>query len=116
MSNLTLRSNVHVGTLTDLGPGGRLVSAVRGRTALQALLAKLDPGRSVRESCSVHLTPEQIAELWQDACSECRFFTVGPVATPCGPVLQVRCPQGGCQSSILPTKALLLDQPMVDAL
>jgi hypothetical protein len=61
------------------------------------------------------LTPEQIAELWQEACSECRFFTVGPVATAAGPVLQVRCPQGGCQSSILPTKELLLDQAMVDA-
>ena len=30
----------------------------------------------------MHLRPEQIAELFQDACSECGFFTVGPVSTP----------------------------------
>ena len=57
----------------------------------------------------MHLTPEQIAELFQDACPECGFFTVGPVSTPDGPILAVRCPRNTCASSILPTRALLID-------
>src|SRR5262245_44213689 len=111
-SNVGLRSNVCVGTLDQLQAGGRLVRHVRGRKGLRKLLARLEPGRPTDEAARIHLRPEQIAELFQDACVECGFFTVGPVSTPEGPVLAVRCPRRTCASFILPTRALLIDSQM----
>jgi hypothetical protein len=113
-SNVTLRSNVQIGRLAELGTSGRLVSRVRGRSGLKKLLKQLEPGLAEKEAAGLHLLPEQIAELYQDACYECGFFIVGPTRSPEGPVLQVRCPQGQCKSSVLPTKELLIDGVMAD--
>jgi hypothetical protein len=115
-ANVTLRSNVHVGRLSDLGPNGRLLRHVRGHGALIKLLHRLEPGRSVRDSAALHLLPQQIAELYQTACTECGFLTVGAVRSTNGPVLQVRCPKGQCTSLVLPTKEILLDEQMLTAL
>jgi hypothetical protein len=111
-SNLSLRSNVCIGSVEHLKAGGKLIRHVRGRKALRKLLARLEPGRPAVEAARMHLRPEQTAELLEDACLECGFFTVGPVATPNGPVLEVRCPRNTCVSSIRPTRALLIDRQM----
>jgi hypothetical protein len=113
-SNVTLRSNIHIGRLAELGANGRLVSRVRGRPGLKKLLKRLEPGLAEKEAAGLHLLPEQIAELYQDACYECGFFIVGPTLSPEGPMLQVRCPRGQCKSSVLPTKELLIDGVMAN--
>ena len=113
-SNVALRSNVQLGSLADLGAGGSLLGQIRGRSGLVKLLERLEPGRPERDAARLHLQPDQIAELYQDACSDCGFFTVGPARTPEGPVLQVRCPRGRCKSFVLPTKELLLDSVMIE--
>src|SRR5262249_12849025 len=105
---------VQVGSLADLEPGGALIGAVSGRSALKKLLNRLEPGTPEVEAAELHLSPSQIAELVQDACSECGFFTVGPVRTADGPILQVRCPRRECDATIRPTKELLLDSEMAE--
>jgi hypothetical protein len=111
-SNVALRSNIYIGTLKELLSDPNLMVHVRGRNGLTKLLQRLAPGRSIRDAAALHLTPEQIAQLYQDPCSECGFFTVGPVMSPEGPILAVRCPRGTCASSVLPTRELLVDQQM----
>jgi hypothetical protein len=115
-ANVTLRSNVQVGSLADLRSGGAVVHAVRGRPGLVKLLQHLEPGRPEMEAARLHLAPEQIAELFQTRCAECGFATVGPVRTPDGPILEVRCPRGRCEASIIPTRELLVDSEMAPAL
>jgi len=111
-SNVGLRSNVCLGDLAQLKSGGELLRHVRGRPALRKLLARLEPGRPLADAAQIHLRPEQVAELFQDACAECGFFTCGPVSSAEGPVLAVRCPRNRCASSILPTRPLLIDRDM----
>jgi hypothetical protein len=111
-ANVAIRSNVRVGSLSDLKAHGTLVHAVSGRPALKKLLRRLEPGKSELHAAEQHLSPRQIAQLVQDACSDCGFFTVGPVRTAEGPILQVRCPRQKCGASIRPTKELLLDGEM----
>jgi hypothetical protein len=113
-ANVAIRSNVRVGSLSDLKAHGVLVSAVSGRSALKKLLRRLEPGKSELEAAEQHLSPQQIAQLVQDACSDCGFFTVGPVRSADGPVLQVRCPRRECEATIRPTKEVLLDGEMAN--
>jgi hypothetical protein len=64
-TNVSVRSNVRVGTLADFQSGGRLVHAVRGRDALKKLLGGLEPCRPSSDAAPMHLRPEQIADvLW----------------------------------------------------
>ncbi len=111
-TNVAIRSNVRVGSLSNLKANGALVAAVSGRAALMKLLGRLEPGKPVLQAAEQHLSPHQIAELVQDACSGCGFLTVGPVRTADGPILQVRCPRRECEPAIRPTKELLLDGEM----
>jgi hypothetical protein len=111
-TNVAIRSNVRVGSLNDLKVRGGLVAAVNGRPALKKLLHRLAPGKPELEAAEEHLSAYQITQLVQDACSECGFFSVGPVRTAEGPVLQVRCPRRKCDASVRSTKELLLDDEM----
>jgi hypothetical protein len=111
--NVTLRSNVCVGTLADFSENGPLVKHVKGVPAIKTLLSRLAPGHRDDEAARRILTPEQSAQLHETACVDCGFLTVGPARSPEGPVLSVRCPKGRCQSSILPTRELLCDEEMI---
>ena len=90
--NVSLRSNVMVGTLEALRRDPKLRQTVRGRRAIRQLMNSLGAEPSLH-----HLSARQLAELHQDhPCSSCLDHAVGPVVKDGRVVLEVRCPKGTC--------------------
>jgi hypothetical protein len=113
-SNVTVRSNVFVRRATELGADPAFVAQVRGRSALESLLQRLQPWGDRVDAARKHFTHEQLSQrAWQARCGTCGAFPEGPVLANGALEVQFRCPRHTCRTLRYSARTILIDVELI---
>lgn len=113
-SNVTVRSNVFVRRTADVREDSAFVAQVRGRSALESLLRRLEPGGDRVDAARKYFSREQLSQAaWQTRCGACGAFPEGPVLANGELEVQFRCPRQACHIALYSARTVLIDIELI---
>src|SRR5262249_38547986 len=113
-SNVTVRSNVFIREDTEVERDRAFVAQVRGRTALERVLARVEPGMTTVDAARRHFSYGQLAQVaWQARCSGCGAFPEGPVRVNGQIEVRFRCPRQVCENPQYSARTILIDVELI---